>query len=75
MLERILPDEIKKFTRNQLNVLCDELRRTIYDTVTTCGGHLSSNLGAVESTVAMFHVFDFPKDKVVFVDVFFVMLE
>ncbi len=66
MLERILPDEIKKCTRNQLNVLCDELRRTIYDTVTKCGGHLSSNLGSVESTVAMFHVFDFPKDKVVF---------
>jgi len=66
MLERILPDEIKKCTRNQLNVLCDELRSTIYNTVMKCGGHLSSNLGAVESTVAMFHVFDFPKDKVVF---------
>lgn len=66
MLERILPEEIKKCTRNELNVLCDELRRTIYDTVTKCGGHLSSNLGSVESTVAMFHVFDFPKDKVVF---------
>ena len=62
MLERILPEEIKKCTRNELNVLCDELRRTIYDTVTKCGGHLSSNLGSVESTVAMFHVFDFPKD-------------
>ena len=66
MLERILPEEIKKCTRNELNVLCDELRRTIYDTVTKCGGHLSSNLGSVESTVAMFHVFDFPNDKVVF---------
>ena len=66
MLERIRPEQIHNCTRNELNVLCDELRRVIYDTVTACGGHLASNLGSVESTVAMFHTFDFPKDKVVF---------
>ena len=66
MLERIRPEKIKDCSRNELNVLCDELRRVIYDTVTSCGGHLSSNLGSVESTVAMFHTFDFPRDKVVF---------
>ena len=66
MLETLRPEEVKNYTKNQLNVLCDELRSTIYDTVMRCGGHLASNLGAVESTVAMFYVFDFPKDKVIF---------
>lgn len=66
MLERIRPEQIKSCSRSQLNVLCDELRRVIYQTVISCGGHLASNLGAVESTVAMFYSFDFPKDKVVF---------
>lgn len=66
MLKEISPEKIKKYTKNQLNVLCDELRSFIYETVMQCGGHLASNLGAVESTVAMFYVFDFPKDKVVF---------
>ena len=66
MLEKLTPEQIKSCTKNQLNVLCDEIRATIYDTVTKCGGHLASNLGSVESTVAMFYVFDFPNDKVVF---------
>ena len=66
MLERLSPEQIKKCTKSELNVLCDELRCTIYDTVMHCGGHLASNLGAVESTVALFYVFDFPKDKVIF---------
>lgn len=66
MLEKLLPENIKTYTKSQLNVLCDELRTTIYDTVTRCGGHLASNLGSVESTVALFHVFDFPNDKIVF---------
>ncbi len=62
----ITPENVKKYTRNELNVLCDRLRRTIYDTVMQCGGHLASNLGAVESTVALLYVFDFPNDKIVF---------
>ncbi len=66
ILKTLTPDGIKHYTKNQLNVLCDELRATIYDTVMRCGGHLASNLGSVESIVAMFHVFDFPNDKVVF---------
>ncbi len=60
------PEKVKNSTRNELNVLCDKLRSTIYETVMQCGGHLASNLGAVESTVALFYVFDFPKDKIVF---------
>ncbi len=66
MLKNLHPDEVKNYTKNQLNILCDELRSTIYETVMQCGGHLASNLGAVESTVAMFYVFNFPKDKIVF---------
>ena len=62
----ITPEKVKKYTRNELNVLCDKLRLTIYETVMQCGGHLASNLGSVESTVALFYVFDFPKDKIVF---------
>lgn len=66
ILKNLTPDGIKNYTKNELNVLCDELRSTIYDTVMRCGGHLASNLGSVESIVAMFHVFDFPNDRVVF---------
>ncbi len=66
ILNKLTPDGIKNYTKNELNVLCDELRTTIYDTVMRCGGHLASNLGSVESIVAMFHTFDFPNDKVVF---------
>ena len=66
MLEQLLPNDVKKCTKSELNVLCDELRHVIYDTVMKCGGHLSSNLGAVEPTVALCYVFDFPKDKIVF---------
>lgn len=65
MLKNI-PSNIKKYSKEQLNVLCDTLRTVIYDTVMQCGGHLASNLGAIESTVALFHVFDFPKDKIIF---------
>lgn len=66
ILKNLTPDGIKQYTKNELNVLCDELRSTIYDTVMRCGGHLASNLGSVESIVAMFYTFDFPNDKVVF---------
>ncbi len=66
MLANLSPEQVKDCSRNDLNVLCDELRRVIYETVMQCGGHLASNLGAVESTVALFYVFDFPNDKIVF---------
>ena len=59
MLKNLTPDGVKKLSKNELNVLCDELRVVIHDTVTRCGGHLASNLGSVESSVALFYVFDF----------------
>ncbi len=66
MLKTITPQLIKSYTKQETLLLCEQLRTTIYDTVMHCGGHLSSNLGAIESTVALFKVFDFPKDKIVF---------
>ena len=66
ILENLQPENVKNLSLEELNLLCDEIRCTIHDTVMKCGGHLSSNLGAVESTVALFSVFDFEKDKIVF---------
>lgn len=66
MLKTITPQLIKSYTKQETLLLCEQLRTTIYDTVMQCGGHLSSNLGAIESTVALFRVFDFPKDKIIF---------
>ncbi len=60
-----IPD-LKNMNEEQLNALCDRLRNKIIDTVMKNGGHLSSNLGMVELTVALHYVFDFPKDKIIF---------
>ncbi len=57
---------IKEMNIKELNLLCDELRSKIISTVDTNGGHLSSNLGVVELTVALYYVFDFPDDKLIF---------
>ncbi len=66
MLQSLDGSKVKTLSVNELNDLCEELRETIYETVMQCGGHLASNLGAVESTVALWYHFDFPKDKIVF---------
>lgn len=66
MFECDLPDNIKELSVAQLKELCETLREKIITTVTTNGGHLSSNLGIVETTVALHYVFDFPEDKIVF---------
>ena len=65
-MKDFLPENVKNCTQEELLRVCESLRQIIYNTVTRCGGHLSSNLGAVESTVALFYVFDFPNDKIVF---------
>lgn len=67
LLERLnLPQDIKKLSLRQEEELCRELRGKIIETVSRNGGHLSSNLGTVELTVAIHKVFDSPKDKIVF---------
>lgn len=59
------PKGVKALNREELPQLCDELREKIICTVAQNGGHLASNLGVVELTVALFSVFDFPGDTVV----------
>jgi 1-deoxy-D-xylulose-5-phosphate synthase len=64
LLENIdSPDDLKKLSAPQLKVLADEIRRFILSSVAQTGGHLASNLGVVELTLALHHVFDFKKDK------------
>lgn len=67
LLSRLnLPQDIKKLNIKQEEELCRELREKIIETVSKNGGHLSSNLGVVELTVAIHKVFDSPQDKIVF---------
>ena len=66
MLENITGEQLKKMSLPQLSALCEEVRQKIISTVFRNGGHLSSNLGTVELSVALHYVFDFPKDKLVF---------
>ncbi len=65
-MKEFLLENVKNCTKEELVDVCERLREIIYRTVNERGGHLSSNLGAIESTVALFYVFDFPKDKIVF---------
>ena len=67
MLERV-PDqnEIRQMDRKQLNTLSKEIREFLLDRVSKKGGHLASNLGTVELTLALWRCFDFPKDKLIF---------
>ncbi len=60
------PSIIKEMTRKELEDLSSQVRNEIIDKVSINGGHLSSNLGTVELAVSLFHVFDLPKDKVIF---------
>ena len=55
------PEDIKKFNNNELNDLCAEIRKCLIETISKNGGHLASNLGVVELTVALHKVFDSPK--------------
>lgn len=66
MSELLNDKNIKDLTIDELNSLCNSLRDKIISTVMKNGGHLSSNLGVIELTVALHYVFDFPKDKLIF---------
>lgn len=59
------PAELKKLTREELPALAEELRQFILDSVSKTGGHLSSNLGTVELSIALHYVFDTPDDRIV----------
>ena len=59
------PADLRRLSIDQLNDLAKELRQHIKDSVSVHGGHLASNLGVVEMTIAMHYVFDFSTDRVV----------
>ncbi len=59
------PADLRKLPRGQLKALAEELRAYLLDTVSKTGGHLSSNLGTVELTVALHYVFHTPDDRLV----------
>lgn len=66
MLEKINgPHDIKNMSREELEVLASEIRQFLIEKISTTGGHLASNLGVVELTMAMYLTFDLPKDKII----------
>lgn len=59
------PEDIKKLNKQELDVLSQEIRDFLLEKISNIGGHLASNLGVVELTMAIYLAFDLPKDKVV----------
>jgi 1-deoxy-D-xylulose-5-phosphate synthase len=59
------PSDLRRVPRSQLRLLADQLRAYLLDAVSKTGGHLSSNLGTVELTVALHYVFNTPRDRLV----------
>ena len=60
-----LPEELKTLSIEECKLLAKQIRRILIQTVSKNGGHLSSNLGTVELTIAIHRIFDSPKDKIV----------
>ena len=66
MLERIQKaNDIKKLAPEELPELAQEIRQFLIEKISRTGGHLASNLGVVELTMAIHLVFDLPKDKII----------
>jgi len=59
------PSQLRTLERRQLRQLADELRAFVLESVSKTGGHLSSNLGTIELTIALHYVFDTPEDRIV----------
>ena len=66
MLEKINgPKDIKALSWEELDVLGQEIRQFLIEKISATGGHLASNLGVVELTMAIYRTFDLPEDKVI----------
>ena len=66
MIEKInSPEDVKKLNIEEKKQLAEEIRKYILEVVSENGGHLASNLGVVELTIALHSVFDLPNDKIV----------
>jgi len=59
------PEDVRRLPRESLQPLADEVRQRLIDVVSQTGGHIGAGLGVVELTVALLHVFDSPRDRVV----------
>ena len=62
----VKPSDVKNLNIKQMETLAEELRGEILGTIEKNGGHLASNLGIVETTIALYNAFDFDKDKLIF---------
>lgn len=60
------PDDVRRLSLDELEVLVQEMREALLESIPVTGGHLGSNLGIIEATVAVHYVFDTPTDKLVF---------
>lgn len=60
------PNDVKKLSFEELNILAEELREFMLENISKTGGHVASNLGIVELTLALFKCFNFDEDKIVF---------
>lgn len=65
ILERDYPSALKSMTNEELDLLAVRIREFLIDKVSKTGGHIASNLGIVELTIALHKVFDTPKDKII----------
>ena len=59
----VMPHQLRRLSMADLSVLADEIRQRVIDVVSRCGGHLASNLGTAELTIALHYVFDFSRDR------------
>ena len=60
------PEFLKDLSIDELEVLANDIRKFIIEQVSETGGHLSSNLGIIEASIALHYVFDAPFDKIIF---------
>ncbi len=66
LLEQLsFPDDVKKLNYDKCEILCEEIRRFLIESVSKTGGHLASNLGVVELTVSLMKAYDFSSDKII----------
>ena len=66
VLEKVnMPEDLKSLNLKEKEELATEIRRFIIENVSKTGGHLASNLGVVELTIAIHSVFDMPDDKII----------
>ena len=66
VLERInKPNDIKELSDDELKILTSEIREFLINKISVTGGHLASNLGVVELTIALHRVLNFPEDKLI----------